>query len=407
MKHKFKILWFSNYRFSNKPIKTTGTWIKVIGEELIKEKSIELINITQGITKEIVYEQINGLRQYVIPFNKSNTNDLPDTKIELQIDRIILENQPEIIHVWGTESYWGLITKKYVDRFKVLLDIQGVLSQIKQQFYGGLTFKEILKCTGLKEILKPNTHLLHQRFLYNRLASNEVKIIKSHKFISVQSEWSQRSISSINSKTKIFKSLIPLREEFVLANKTWAHKSTGKIFTSVAGLHSFKGLHIAINSLKILKENGIHANLNIAGGHSKGIRQTGYKRYLLGLIKDFRLESNVNWLGALDAKQIVRELQTSDVVLIPSYMESYCLFLYESLCVGIPIVCSYAGAMPEASLLNPSIKYFQPGDYIVAASHLSDTLNNGHHNYKESYPVVTADTAVERQLEIYSKILSN
>jgi glycosyltransferase involved in cell wall biosynthesis len=399
-----KILWFSNYRFSIEPIKTTGTWLKVMGEALSKEKDVELVNITKGQLKGIVFEEINGIRQYVVPAGKSYTNDLPKPQIVRQIENTIEELQPDIIHVWGTESYWGLITKNYVHRFKVLLEIQGILSQIKQQFYGLLTPKEIFHCTGFKEFVKPKTHLLYQYYFYKRLARNEQEVIRSHHLIAVQSEWSKSSILGINSKAKIFNSLIPLREEFVSASGTWIYPSSWKIYTSAAGLHSFKGIHIALRALKILVENGVNVCLNIAGAQSKGIRQSGYKLYLLRLIKDLNLEAHVNWLGALDAKEIVHELQTSDVVLIPSFMESYCMVLYESMAIGIPIVCSYAGAMPQAGRLSSSIKYFQPGDYRVAASYLSNVLSSAFESNIETPPVVTAEAAVERQLSIYKEI---
>ena len=137
---------------------------------------------------------------------------------------------------------------------------------------------EILKCTGIKEIVKPGTHMLLQFYLYKRLSENELNIIGSHLFIAVQSEWSQRSIGSINPRAQIFKSLRPLREEFVSARQAWSPQSTGKIFISAAGLHSFKGLHIAFKSLKLLIDNGIEVSLNIAGGHSKGIRQRQQQR---------------------------------------------------------------------------------------------------------------------------------
>jgi glycosyltransferase involved in cell wall biosynthesis len=402
-----KVLWLSNYRFTDKDIKTTGTWLKVMGESLSKENGIELVNITKGQSKGIVIEHINGIRQYVVPSGNSYTNDLPKPQIVSQIEDIIEKEHPDIIHVWGTESYWGLITKNFVQRFIVLLEIQGILSQIKQQFYGGLTHNEILRCTGFKEFVKPNTHLLYQYYIYKRLAQNEQEVICSHHLISVQSEWSKRSIVGINSKAKIFNALIPLREEFVMASGTWSHQSSRKIFTSAAGVHSYKGLHIAFRALNILLKNGVNASLNIAGAQSKGIRQSGYKLYLLSLIKSLELESHVNWLGALNASEIIRELQTSDVVLIPSYMESYCMVLYESLSIGIPIVCTYAGAMPEAGQLNHEIKYFQPGDYLDASFLLADILTKERQVNFANIPVVTAKAAVERQLEIYNEIISS
>ena len=401
-----KVLWFSNYRFSNEAIKTTGTWLKVMGEVLSKEKDIELVNITKGISNEIVIEYVNGIRQYVFPFSKSQTNDLPKPQIVSQIENIIEREQPDIVHVWGTESYWGLITKNYVHRFKVLLEIQGILYQIKQQFYGGLTPKEIICCTGLKEIFKPKTHLLYQYHFLTRQAQNEQEIIKNHPLISVQSGWSQRSILGINSGAKIFNSLRPLRQEFITEFGTWSRQSSGKIFTSTAGLHSFKALHIAFRALKILIANGVNVSLNIVGPQSKGIRQSGYERYLIRLIKDLKLEAHVNWLGALDAGEIVRELQTSDVVLIPSFIESYCMVLYESLSIGVPVVCSYAGAMPEIASKSSSIYYFQPGDYLSAAILLLEIINNKYQIDIGKNLLVTSESALSRQLDIYKNVLA-
>lgn len=399
-----KVLWFSNYRFSNEAIKTTGTWLKVIGEALNKEERIDLVNITKGKTIGVVVEHINDIKQYVVPADKSYTNDLPKPQIVSQIENIIEKERPDIIHVWGTESYWGLITKNYVYRFKVLLEVQGILCQIKQQYFGGLTPKEIICCTGLKEIIKPKTHILYQYHFLTRSAQNEQEIIKNHTLISVQSGWSQRNILDINSGAKVFYSLRPLRQEFIAGFGTWSRQSSGKIFTSAAGLHSFKALHIAIRALEILIANGVNVCLNIVGPQSKGIRKSGYERYLIRLIKDLKLEAHVNWLGALDAVDIVRELQTSDVVLIPSFIESYCMVLYESLSIGVPVVCSYAGAMPEIGSNSSSIYFFQPGDYLSAAFLLLEVINSKYQIDIGKNHLVTLESALSRQLDIYKNV---
>jgi glycosyltransferase involved in cell wall biosynthesis len=287
------------------------------------------------------------------------------------------------------------------------LEIQGIVLQIKQQFYGGLKLKEILACTGLKEFVSPRKHLIYEYHFLKRKSQNEQEVIGRHQLISVQSDWSQKSIVCINSGAKIFNSLIPLREEFVRESGTWSHQSSRKIFTAAATLHSFKGVHIAIRALKVLVENGVNASLNIASPYPKGIRQSGYLRYILQMIRKYNLESNVKWLGPLDAASLVSELQSADVVLIPSFVESYSLILYESLCIGTPIVCSYAGAMPEAGFHNPEIKYFQPGDYFIAAYHLMEILNGGGAINKTKHSFVSSAAAVNRQLSIYKKIINN
>lgn len=401
-----KILWFSNYRFTNEAIKSTGTWLKVMGEALSKHNGIELVNITNGQKNGMVSEKVNGIQQYVVSLSRNHLFKVPKSHIVCQIENIIEDFRPDVIHVWGTEAVWGLITRNYVNRFVVLLETQGILSQIRQQFYGGLTFKEILSCTGFREFVFPKAHLFFQYYLLKQGVKDEEDMIKSHNYISVQSEWSQRTILGINSGATIFHSLIPVREEFGLATRIQSHQKSGKVFMSIASLHCFKGVHVAIKALKILIDNGFLGSLNIAGAQSTGIKKTGYNRYLLRLIRDLKLEEYVNWLGPLDAEQLVRELQSSDVVLIPSFMESYSMVLHESIAIGIPIVCSYAGAMPEARLLSSCVQYFQPGDYRVAASLLSDVFLCQHEFNRGSITVVTAEAALQRQLSIYEKIIT-
>lgn len=400
-----KILWFSNYRFSDNAIKTTGTWIKVMGECLSNNDSIELCNVTKGSTRSVIKEKYLNIQQFVIPSQLNYTNDLPNKYIVKEIEKIIDDFNPDLIHVWGAESYWGLITMNYTNRYTILLEIQGLATQIRQHVYGGLTPMEILCSTGIKEFLKFKTHLLYQKSIYNILSKNEIRIIKKHKFISVPSYWSFKSVALINSSAYIFNSLVPLRDEFISSRATWNYQGNNEIFISSASPHAFKGLHVAIRALHVLKNNKINAKLKIAGAHGMGIRQSGYKLFLLRLIKKLKLQDEVLWLGPLNSNEIVKELNSSDAVLIPSYIESYCVALYEAVCIGTPVVCSYSGALPEVIEISDNINLFQPGDHIMAAYHLSQLFLSKSSNKATSGIHVTSERAVERQLEIYSKIL--
>jgi glycosyltransferase involved in cell wall biosynthesis len=405
-KQNLTILWFSNYRFTGESIKTTGTWLKVMGESLSKHENIRLINISFSNKNEFSFETVNGIDQYLVPSRFNSVNSLLNTDLIIKIDRIIDKIKPNIIHVWGTESFWGLIAGKYVDNVKVLLEMQGVLIQIKQHFFGGMSFFDVLRCTGPKELLKFKTHLLYQYKTYSLKSTIEESLIKANKYISVQSDWTCKIVNSINPQAKIFNSLIPLRVEFIKAKDTWNSSKSGRIFTSLATLHSFKGLHVAIQSVAVLRQNGIDATINIAGAYSHGLRKSGYQRYLHALIKKYKLEEHVFWLGALDADELVCEFQRASAIIIPSYVESYCVSLYEALCIGTPVVCSFAGAMTESSRLGPNVKYFQPGDFISAAFLLKGYLTNSTKKTFFINNVVSPNIATERQLSIYHELLS-
>ena len=396
----------SNYRFSDEPIKATGTWLRVMGLALSSQETIQIINVTHAKLKEPITEEIFGIKQFIIPSPRSFSNKLPANSIINHVNEIIDKVKPDLIHIWGTEFFWGTLTIYIKDEYKILLEIQGLTIQIKDQFYGGLTPFEILQAIGIKELLRYQTNPFYQYFILKKSAETEKEIISNQKFISVQSAWSKSIVSSINSKAKLFDSLIPLREEFLNNAGSWCYQNKQTIFVSASSPHLFKGLHVILRALNVLKSIGFEYTLRIGGSLIGGILEAGYISWLKKEINKNSLTDNVVWLGPLDGEEIVKELKNADVCVIPSYIESYCLALYESICIGTPVVCSYAGAMPEAIKYNHNLKFFQPGDYYLCAKCVIDCINEVLFFKTDLNSFVTTNDALNRQLEIYENILS-
>ena len=184
-----KILWFSNRLFTDDKIKGTGTWLDSMADILIKEESIQLFNITQGYTKKISQINYNGIQQYLLPNQKLRSNGLPSQKLIKQIIHIVDSINPDIIHIWGTESYWGLLSRRgYLNKGVKILEIQGLVSQIKKYVFGGLTIHQLFQCINIKEVLKPSTSVFSLKRKFTKKSKHELEIISSHSFISTQSE---------------------------------------------------------------------------------------------------------------------------------------------------------------------------------------------------------------------------
>jgi len=401
-----KIIWFSNHRFSHHAIKATGTWLKVMGEKLAEYENIHLYNITKGDVKSLVFEQVGKIQQYVVPQQKRNTYSLPNSKIVNEISNVVAKIDPDIIHIWGTESYWGLLSVNKHISGEILLEIQGLRTQIIPHLNGGLNFSELLKCTGFKELVKPKSHVLFMPKEHRIREKNELDIIRAHDKIGIQSISSLNIVSQINPQAKTFKSLIPLRDDFIENQNSWSFNRNNTLFTSVSSPTTYKGLHVLIRALYIVKQKNRNVQLRIAGNIGFGIRQSGYVKYLNRLINKLELKENIEWVGSIDSKDMVKELLNSDLSIIPSFVESYCLALYESIAIGVPVVCSYAGAMPEASDFTDRVHYFQPGDYYACAKLIQENLkpsNKKHSNYNNA---IDANAAVVRQIEIYNAVLS-
>lgn len=401
-----KVLWLSNYRFTNAPMSSTGTWLKVIGNALAEKQDIELINFTNDIVGRVTVEHIGSVKQYVIPIKKRFGHNAPSNKVASEITQIIKSINPDIIHVWGTENYFGQITSNLSQEFCVLIELQGLMFQWYYQILGGLTFHKLFACTGFKEIIMPRSHLLFLRSYFKRLAIKEIEILESHVHLGIQSDWTKKSIELLGFSNLFHRSLRPLRQEFIDNIGSWKKNYNRVIFVSSSSLHPHKGMHDLLEALSILVNSGESVFLRIGGYVGTGIRQSGYERYLKRFIKRHGISESVHWLGPLTGQQIVEEIKSADTVVIPSYLESYCNFLYESISVGIPVVCTYAGAMPEAKKITDNIYFYQQGDVYSCANCIRASLDLESFPKIDRHKFVTADAAVQRQLAIYSEIIS-
>ena len=99
-----KVLWFSNAVFNGNTPKATGTWLYSMANALI-DRGVELYNITQKKdVVEIQFNEIDDIKQWILPEYKLY-NGLPRLKYIKQIQTLVDNIKPDIIHIWGVESY--------------------------------------------------------------------------------------------------------------------------------------------------------------------------------------------------------------------------------------------------------------------------------------------------------------
>lgn len=151
----------------------------------------------------------------------------------------------------------------------------------------------------------------------------------------------------------------------------------------------------------------------LAGSISYRLRADGYTKYLRKLVIELGLQESVDWIGPLKANEIVDQFKMANVVVIPSFVESYCLTLDEALTVGVPVVASYAGAMPELASNDSSALFFPPGDSVLCAEKVSRVFSEK--DLAESLSVTaynerrkaTPDSIINNQIMIYSECLND
>ena len=410
-----KILWFSNVAFTEDQIRVTGTWQIAMGQALVATGEVELYNVTNGNVKEYTRNEVNGIVQWILPNERISRKGLPSYKSQQYIQNIEKEIQPDLVHIWGTENYWGMLAVNGILKSTVLLEMQGILYAYAKVFYGGLNLNEIIACTGLKELIYPKRLLYFRQKDFVRRGQRELIIIKKMQHISVQSDWVRAHIESENLKAQIYSTGMLLRNEFYKTTHiNWKNRVKPVIFTTLSGANTFKGLHVLFRSLAILKKKYPDIQLRIGSNllEHKFFIKDGYLAWLLREVENLDVSDSIVWLGSLSADEIIKEMQNSSVFAVPSYVETYSLAAAEAMMVGVPLVTSYAGALSELAVHNESALYFPIGDYmscawqierVIESKELALKLSNNARNVAMKRN--NSSEVVNKQLAIYNSII--
>lgn len=377
-KGKIKILWLCNHYLSDIDIVHTGTWLDTIARELIDADGIELAILGAGNVKRFTPFNYQCVKQWIVPAKcKINRNGLPNRSLLDTISSACQSFAPDLINVWGTEAYWGLLTTRGILRAPSILTMQGVRNRLATNFHGNLTGIERLKCTGFRNIAK-SMLFRNKGKRYNRKWGRfEIEIMAGHRWIMCQTPWQMSQVLSNRNGSNIFHVDLPLRKPFS-ESKKWIPKNSQPIIFCCASTWSrAKGLHCAIRAIAILKKKYPNIQLRIGGSRLRSdLFGDGYHRWLNSLIHQHSLSKNIYWCGKLNAAQMTNELCNAAAFVIPTFIESYCMVMAEAMRVGTPIVVSYTGGTAYLGKDEETCLFFMPGDEAMCAYQLDRLLSS-------------------------------
>lgn len=409
-----KILWFSNRELTTSISDGSGSWLYAMSDLLLDE--VDLYNITEANVHDISFNESRGIKEYLLPKYKLK-NGVPSKKNINRITEIVDKISPDVIHIWGIEKYWALLFARGYIKFNPIVEIQGLLSACNDVYWSGLSPLEIIKTLKLKEFLKPSSSLYYRKRKIAADAVLENEMLSKLKVFSTQSQWTRDQIQFVNFSAEVYKTQRPVRREFIQSPK-WSKTLDGRfiVFTSLSYYEPFKGIHILLKAIREIKRKYGNVILKIAGPNIKDvswIRMGGYEKQLLSYISKYNLNSNVEFLGRLSASALVDELVSADVFVNPSFVESFSASTAEALCVGVPTVISYAGAMPEFTEEVKTALCYSPMDYKSCAAKIEALYINTELSSRLSQNAIefirsrcSAQSVKNTQLQIYRDYIS-
>lgn len=408
-----RVLWVSASIFDDKEERQSGAWQKAMAEKLVEQNDIVLGNISyQPQTKAITRSVYKKIIQWGIPCLGRAIKGMPPQKVCALFEHAVSEFNPDIIHVWGSENPFKLLPFQHnIPGIKVLA-IQGVLNSMGPNCLRGMSAREMISTIGIRELIKGNSIFSVTRAFFNEGKIENSMILKSDHIIT-QSDWTDSQIHPVNPRARLYRTRRVLRDVFTNCKKWTDFSHDNPILFSSAIGYSWKGLHVLIKALPLVKMQYPDIQVRLAGKIGRtDIFGDGYLRMMLKMIKNNGLEDNVVWLNDITATEIVMHLQQASVYINPSFVESYSNTVAEAMSVGTPSVVTFAGAMPELAENNKEVLYFTPGDYMRCAHLICKLLADS--QLSKEISINTAKRSEERnarfdtvkaQIKIYEDIL--
>jgi glycosyltransferase involved in cell wall biosynthesis len=275
------------------------------------------------------------------------------------------ERSPDLVHIHGTERFYGLMAARKLISPPCVISLQGLLGPYTAAFFGALSPSDLWRSHRLIE-LATKRGLFWQYRSFVRGARREQDILGRAKSFMGRTNWDRAHVRSANLTANYYHVSEVLRGAF--SENSWQLSQCERhsvIFTNCG--EPRRGTEVLIRAIQIVRRDFPDAKLRLVG--QKGTRR-GYDRFLQQKIAKTGVSDAIEFLGHLDANALARELCRTHVFAIPSYIENSPNSLCEAMQVGLPCVASYAGGIPTLVEHGQSGLLFPVGD----ASLLADAI---------------------------------
>lgn len=350
-------------------INASGVWMAALLARMIKTTDFAIGCVAFGDVREIQRSSSDRVDSFIVP------GDLVGRSLNGTLSasqELVDQWKPDLIHVHGTESAYGLLSARKMVECPALISLQGLLGPCSEwyHYFGNHGLLEIAKMHRWLEIPAMRGHWM--KFIKIRqMASREREIIAGNIFFMGRTAWDHAYISSINSGARYFHGGEILREAFWQNRWNIAEAIRHRvIFTNIGG-YPRKGVELLLEAVRLLKSVVPDIQVCLAGNIST---RSGYGKYLqrkIDVMGDYVIK-----LGQLDASEMVKELLKSHVFVSPSFIDNSPNSVCEAQLVGMPVISTYTGGVPSLVEEGRTGLFFPTGDAPMLASRLREIFEN-------------------------------
>lgn len=252
--------------------------------------------------------------------------------------QIVEAVQPDIIHVFGTEFPFGLISKTI--NVPLVIHIQGAIIP-----YYNAGYPPRYNGYTMVSTLAPN--LIWQFYIWVKHKKElsrvkmETDIWRSVQYYMGRTEWDKALANLQNPTSTYFHVDELLRPIFYNENLRWKYEKSDKLKIVTVGIGTFwKGPDMILKTANILCSMGVNFEWKVAGCIRKEIKKA------VELKEKLTFQDNkVSILGNLQPDQLCALLVDSTLFVHTAYIDNSPNSICEAQIVGIPVVSTYVGGI--------------------------------------------------------------
>lgn len=366
-----KIMWLCNTPLPDireeLGVKICGEgWLQGISNQLRKQEGIELHYVfPQNNTTRLFKMKKANIFFWGFYSEAGNGYDFCRQR-EKCISWIIREIKPDIIHIFGTEFAHSLeCIREVPDDVKAIVSIQGLVSKLEKVYTKKISIKDRIIRSEY------SASLVQRKYEFYRRGINEIEILKKASNVIGRTAWDKQCIKQINPNCRYFYCNETLRESFYEGK--WDINQVRKHSIYISQAHyPIKGFHIFLKALGMLIQDFPDIHVYVGGNRIFLKSEDAYGKYIKKLMRKYKVESNIEFLGTLSAEEVKQRLLSVHVMVMPSLLENSPNSIGEAMLLGTPIVAARVGGIP--SLVRDKKEAMLYSDY--SAKKMADCIKS-------------------------------
>ncbi|MHC4118278.1 MAG: glycosyltransferase family 4 protein [Planctomycetota bacterium] len=371
-----RVLWFTNTMLpghvgsSSDSLRASGGWMNALLEEVVDRTDWQIAVATAASGRHAETRCVEGVEYFVVPCPAIAGKLACERSLE-RCAEIVNQWRPDLVHIHGTERFYGLLSARKMIETPTVISLQGLLGPYSQWYhcFGNRTLRDIVRMHRWLEIPAMRGQFLAFWRLRKR-AIRENAIIRGNKFFMGRTLWDRAHVMDVNPQATYYSVGELLRQPFWGAR--WKLEKCRRhrvIFTNAC--HPRKGPDVLLDAIPPLRRDYPDIQVCLAGSISN---RSGYGRYIRRKIRN--LGGNVVELGALNAEEMTTELVRSHAFVSASFIENSPNALCEAQLVGLPVISSYTGGVPSLIEDGKTGLFFPNGDTPTLAARLREVFEN-------------------------------